>query len=411
MLKQKSSILVVLAFLAFISLGLPDAVLGVAWPSIRQTFGISLSRLGELLATLMAGYLLSSAVSGTVVRRIGVGRVLFYSSVLVVLSLAGYALAPAWWVMVAVGVLAGLGAGAIDAGLNAYAAAELPPRLVTWLHACYGIGATLGPATMTAVLSADRPWRWGYAIIGGVLSLMAVLFLATQKLWTLHPSESAEASPNAAPGGATAPGDTSALDATAMQTLRLPLAWAQIALFFLYTGLEVAAGQWLYSLLTESRGVDPTLAGTCVSLYWGGLTGGRFVFGIIAGSLRPQTILRAGMAVAPVAILFITFSKAPMVTLGAAILLGFVLAPIFPLLISVTPDRLGRRYAVHAVGFQVSAAYLGGAALPGAVGILAKSRGLEILGPFLLCASVALVALHELAIRMTPKQERAAASA
>jgi MFS family permease len=293
MAKQTSSLLIVLAFLALISLGLPDAVLGVAWPSIRHTFGLSLSALGELLATLMAGYLVSSAVSGTVVRRLGVGRVLFYSSVLIVLSLAGYALAPAWWVMVAVGTLAGLGAGAVDAGLNAYAAAELPPRLVTWLHACYGIGATLGPATMTAVLSAERPWRWGYAIIGGVLALMAILFLATQNLWTLHHGESAEISADAAPGKASEPGrpsasgetrapsapsapsatsatsattEASAMDATAIQTLRQPLAWAQIALFFLYTGLEVTAGQWLFSLLTESRGVDEALAGTCVSL-------------------------------------------------------------------------------------------------------------------------------------------------
>lgn len=395
MVHRAPPLLVVVAFVAFISLGLPDAVLGVAWPSIRQTFHLSLSRLGELLATSMVGYLLSSATSGPVVRRVGVGRLLLGSSALMVLSLVGYATAPTWWVMVACGLLAGLGAGAVDAGINAYAADHFLPRQVTWLHACYGVGATLGPLTMTTVLSAGLPWRWGYAVIGAVLSLMAILFLATLPLWTVREAEGAEPAPAAA---------------TAAQTLRLPLAWMHIALFFLYTGLEITAGQWLYSLLTGSRGFAPALAGICVGLYWAGLTAGRVAFGLAATRFRRRSILRLGMAAAPVAALLIGWGGAPAVTLAAATLLGFALAPIFPLLISATPDRLGREYSVHAIGFEVSAAYLGGAALPSAAGILAKSYGLEVIGGFLFCASLGLLALHELALRM-PRPHRPASLA
>ena len=386
-------LLVAVAFVAFISLGLPDAVLGVAWPSIRQTFSLSLSRLGELLATTMVGYLLSSALSGPVVRRVGVGRLLVGSSALVVLSLVGYWAAPAWGVMVACGLLAGLGGGAVDAGINAYAAGHFLPRQVTWLHACYGVGATLGPFTMTAVLSAGLPWRWGYALIGGVLSLMAILFVITRSQWTLHANAGAGPAPAAA---------------TAAQTLRLPLVWVHIALFFIYTGLEVTAGQWLYSLLTGSRQFAPALAGTCVGLYWGGLTAGRVAFGVAAGRFRGRSLLRLSTVAAPAAALLIWWGGAPVLTVAAATLLGFALAPVFPLLISATPDRLGHEVSVHAIGFQVSAACLGGAALPSAAGILAKSRGLEVIGAFLFCVSVGLLALHELALRMSQPRGPAA---
>lgn len=383
MIKRAGALLVVVAFVAFVSLGLPDGVLGVAWPSIRHTFQLSLSRLGELLATSMVGYLLSSALSGPVVRRVGVGNMLLGSSLLVVLSLVGYATAPSFEVMVACGVLAGTGAGAVDAGINAYAAEHFPPRIVTWLHASYGVGATLGPILMTAVLHAALPWRWGYGLIGGALALMALLFAATRDLWTIRRPE----------------GDEPAqVIATARQTLGLPLAWAHIGLFFLYTGLEVAAGQWLYSLLLEARGFAPVLAGSTVGLYWGGLTVGRVAFGLAAGRFSAESILRLAMGAAPVFAILIALGPSTSVTVGAIAMLGFAFAPIFPLLISATPHRLGREHAAHAIGFQVSAAYLGSAALPSAAGVLAKRYSLEVLGPFLVAGSIGLLVLHELTL-------------
>ena len=150
-----------LAFAAFISLGLPDGLLGVAWPSIRATFGLPVSQLGPLLALIMAGYLASSFLSGALVARWGVGRLLVWSNVLIVVSCSGYALAPRWGVMLACGLLAGLGAGAIDAGINAYTAAHFAPRVMSWLHGSWGLGAALGPLIMTAVLASGLAWRWG----------------------------------------------------------------------------------------------------------------------------------------------------------------------------------------------------------------------------------------------------------
>jgi fucose permease len=385
-MKPRPALLIPLAFLAFISLGLPDAVLGVAWPSIRRTFGLSLTQLPWLIAFSMAGYLTSTAAAGTLVQRLGVGPLLLVSSVLVVVSLAGFALSPWWWPLLLCGTIGGLGAGAIDAGINAYAAERFSPRVVSWLHASYGIGATLGPVLMTAVLSARLQWRWGYAALAGVLLLMSTLFFMMRGLWDGRPRGLHADEPAA---GATA------LEALAQQRVQL-----NILLFFLYTGTEVAAVNWLFSLLNESRGMPTRLAGACVSLFWGALTSGRILSGFAAHHFPGRLILRAGLAIAPVGALLLSLRSGPGVAFAAAALLGFALAPIYPMLISDTPDRVGQRFAAQSIGFQVAAAYVGAAALPAAVAVLSKLYRLEVLGPFLLGCTLALLILHELSLRL-----------
>jgi fucose permease len=376
-----------LALVAFVSLGLPDGVLGVAWPSIRRSFGLPPSQLGALLACAMVGYLLSSFSSGALVARLGVGRVLFWSSVLMVANSLAYALAPAWWVMVVAGLLAGLGAGAIDAGINAFAAARFSPRLVSWLHASYGVGAMLGPILMTVVVTSELGWRWGYAIIGFVLAAMAVSFLVTIRLWTMARPEvsSPAATPAPAPGLA--------------DTLRRPRVWLNVALFFVYTGLEVSAGQWTYSLFTEARGLALGAAGVCVTMYWAGLTAGRVVSGVVASRIAADTLLRIGTLGALAGTLLIWLDPG----MGAGQLglaaLGFALAPIYPTLIAETPARLGPSHATSAIGFQVAGAYLGTAAIPGLTGLLATRAGLGVIGPCLVATAAVLVLLQEVARR------------
>jgi len=184
--------LVPLAFLAFVSLGLPDVVTGVAWPSLRQTFDLPIDRLGVLLVAGMAGYLVSSFMSGTTVARLGVGRLLLWSSVAVAASALSWALSPWWWLIAATAVVSGLGAGAIDAGINAFAAEHFAPRIVTWLHASWGLGAMLGPVVMTTALTTGLGWRGGYAILAAALAAMAVCYALTLDLWNAPPSEGVE---------------------------------------------------------------------------------------------------------------------------------------------------------------------------------------------------------------------------
>ena len=391
MTRSGPRLIVALAFVAFVSLGLPDGVLGVAWPSIRQSFGRPVSHLGVLLASGISGYLVSSFLGGQIVRMVGVGKLLLGSSLVVATALALFSLASTWWGVVVAAALGGLGAGAVDAGINTFAASRFSPRVVNWLHACWGIGATTGPLLMTFVLARGRPWQTGYAVLGAAMALLSLLFLFTLRLWTIAPT----------PGdGATAP-ETPSPTASIGEALARAAVWVQLSLFFLYCGIESAAGQLLYSLLTESRGVSPRDAGLATGGYWASLTAGRVVFGQLSASLGALTILRIGLGTAPLAAALLWWNPSVAVSLAGAALLGFALAPVFPTLISVTPQRVGAYFAPQAVGFQVAAANLGIAILPGAVGVLARRFGLEILCVYLVVASVALFALHELAVATT----------
>lgn len=382
-------VVLTLAYVAFVSLGLPDAVLGVAWPSMRASFGVTVDRLGILLASATIGYLLSSLASGWLVQRVGIGTLLVISSAIVVANSWGYAILTVWSAMAACALLAGLGAGAIDAGINAFAASRFSAGTVTWLHASYGAGATLGPLLMTAILTAGLSWRWGYGVLGLVLAGMTLAFTLTRTLWNVAPAYD-DGHDRDAPGFRTA--------------ITHPPVWSGIVVFFAYTGLEVAVGQWTYSLLTEARGVTPAMAGMTVATYWGSFTVGRVIAGILAGQVQSQILLRGTLVLAIMGgtLLWVANSTAgAVVALGV---LGAALAPVYPLLMTDTPRRLGDRYAIHAIGFQVAAGYLGAAAIPGGIGVVAARQGVEVVAPSLLGVAVIVFILHEttVAVRRSP---------
>jgi fucose permease len=382
-----------LAFAGFVALGLANSLLGVAWPTMRETFGMPIDALGLLLIGNTGGYMLASASSGRLIARLSIGGVLALSCGIAAASLAGIGAAPAWAVLAALSITAGMGGGAVDAGLNAYAAEHFSPRAMNWLHACFGIGATLGPAVMTAVLAGGLGWRAGFWVVGAVQLALAACFVSTRALWR-DSSAPAAHTPAHAMGGA-----------PLATTLRLPLAWLGMLLFFVYSGAEITIGQWVYSLLTEARAVPAAQAGAWISLYWGSLTAGRILFGAVVQRVSPVALLRWCMAGAAIGAALIWRTGADWVTVGGLALLGFALAPQFPLLISATPRYLGPRHATNGVGFQVAAASLGGALLPGLVGILAQQRGLGVLGPFLVVVVLLMAGLFELLARHIPREE------
>jgi len=376
-------VVVAIAFAAFVSLGLPDGVLGVAWPSIRDTFGLPVSHLGSILFAVMAGYLASSFGSGALVTRLGVGPLLAWSNALVAVSCAGYAAATAWPMLLGFALVAGLGAGAIDAGINVYAAERFSPRLVSWLHASWSAGAALGPLIMTTVLTAGLAWTSGYVVVAGIVAGMSLTFFATLGLWRRPRSPGGDAQ---APPPATS---------TFVQTLRRPLVWAHMAVFFLCTGLEGSAGQWAYTLLTEARQIPHRVAGMWVGGYWASLAISRVVCGVAAQRFSAAALLRAAMGAALFATALVWADRGPATTLGGLALLGFSLGPVFPMLIASTAARLGAEHAAHAIGFQVAAACLGAAAVPGAAGLIARGQGLDAIPAVLVVNAVALLLLYE----------------
>jgi fucose permease len=379
----RSGLLIGLSYAAFVSLGLPDGLVGVGWPSIRHTFGLPIDALGAMLVVFTAGYLTSSTMSGRAMDRLGVGMLLVLSCASTAAALLVYGVTPVWWLMVAFAVLSGLGAGAIDAGLNTYAAHHFDARTVNWLHACFGVGSAAGPIIMTSVLAAGQSWRLGFVIVGCAQLALAACFTWTRRSWLADGSEAKQPT-RAAPARA---------------TLRQPAAWLGIGLFFIYTGIEVSAGQWMFSLLTEARGMPTALAGTCVSLYWASLTAGRILFGIIAPRVPVERALLLCMVAIALGAALVWLDIDNGVSFAGFALMGLCLAPVFPSLISTTPQRIAAEHVANTVGFQVAGAALGGSGIAGFIGLLADQFGLEILGPALLALSIVLLALFAAATR------------
>lgn len=398
MTRRRFGLLLALSYVGFVSLGLPDGLLGVAWPSIRKQFGLELDALGQLLVATTAGYVAASFSSGRLLARMNLGALLAASCAATATSLLGYAFAPAWFVMIGFGLFAGLGAGAIDAALNTYVATNHSARTLNWLHACYGVGAASGPALMTAVLMRSDPWQRGYWIVAAGQIALALCFFSTRALWPSVGSHAHAAT------------DAPARTASSRATLAQPAAWLGMLSFFLYVGLEQSAGAWAYSFLTEVRGLSLAAAGTWVTIYWGGLTAGRVVFGLVANRFPLDQLVRGALvAIAAAAALVATDPFASASAIGLA-LLGFACGPIFPSLIAATPARLGAAHAANAVGFQIAASAFGQALIPWAVGGLAERHTLAVLGPVLLGFAVALFAVHEALVRSAVRASTADAT-
>ncbi|MDB5106383.1 MAG: major facilitator superfamily 1 [Fibrobacteres bacterium] len=361
-------------FLAFAALGLPDGILGVAWPSMRSAFGVPLDALGLLLSASMAGYILSSFACGFLLARMGIGTLLSASNLITAFSLAGYALVHSFGALLAAGFLGGLGAGAVDAAVNTYAAFRFPPRTLNWLHASYSFGAFLGPLVMAGVISKGLAWGWGYGLVAGTQAVLAAVFLASRKGWVV-PSAPAPASGT----------DIAATPASAphrggegyRSTFVIPGVWTGVLAFLVYTALEFSVGQWAFTLLSQGRGLAPGKAALWAGMYWGGFLGGR----ILAGFLPLGDKVRAILRIAPMGMIaaagLVLAGGISWVTLAGLALMGAAFAPVYPAMVASTPSRLGSGHAANAMGFQVAASTLGAAAGPGLIGVMAQRSGIE----------------------------------
>lgn len=362
-----SLFLLVITYLGFISLGLPDSVLGVVWPSVYPHFNLTADALGVVLAATVVGYLVSSVLAGRALQALGVGGLLAASCALVSVSLAGFALAPTWPVFVGSAVVAGLGGGAIDSGLNAYAARHFSARQMNWLHAFYGIGATLSAMTAAALLARHFPWQWTYGILLIVMLGMTSLFTLTLKAWPrdAQPDEPTQ------PG---VPTPESLQPATMREALRHPLVLAQVLVFFVYSGFEMTMANWSYTLLIQYRQGSEAIAGAAVSLFWISLTAGRFLIGAIADHVGLRRLLSFCVTTGMLGGLCFVLAPWQGVSIAGLAIVGASLAPIYPGLMTLTPRHLGR-LADHAVGFQVGGAMLGQVSVPSLGGVLLVAFG------------------------------------
>ena len=403
---------------SFVALGLPDGMLGTAWPSARQTFGAPIADLGLILLISTIGSISVSAFVGTLIRRFGVAVLLACSGACAALAGTGYALAPHLWVLFAVAVLWGLAAGMMDGGLNTAVGLSGRSRLLNLLHAAYGVGTAIGPLLVTAAILVSS-WRSAYLVLAALDLVVTALWLrqrrqerAAQDAPEAAATEPARAA-QAGQAGQTAAGETVAghpSDAWSRRRSGFVVA-AGMLTFFVYTGLEVAAGQWEASFCRGHLGLSASAAGLATFGFWGALTAGRLILAVLPRPVPPSRVVWWGSGIAVAAAALIWWQPGTPATLAAFVLLGGALAGVFPALIALTPLRIGRGRAQHAIAWQVGAAAGGGSGLSALVGLLIGVWGLSVLGPSLTVLAVLLVAGIILLERTAPIAQPAVGSA
>jgi fucose permease len=358
-------------------LGVPDGILGVLWPSMRRDYGRPVGDLGLLALAGTIPYLVASASAGRSVRRVGFGALMVAALVLGAGALGTWALAPSWVLVVAAVAVFGLSRGAADAGVNAYASEHEGVRRLGLLHAAYGIGAAAAPVLATAVLADGGGWRLSLGAVAAAAAILAAFGVRARRAWAL---------PGAGRRGSTG-------DAAPVSDFRAAGIAAMLVMFALYTAVEGSTGAWAFTVSTEGRGLGRGPAGLALASYWGALTGGRLVLAAVGGRVARGRILTAGALLAVVALTW--FWRDPGGTGVVALpLAGLALGPMFPVLISLVPDRVDAARAAHVVGWCVAAAAVGGPLYTALAGAVADAHGTNAIPPLLVAGSIGLLGAH-----------------
>jgi fucose permease len=387
--------LLALSYIAFVALGLPVSLMGVAWPTLRAEFSLPLDAVGLLFISTTVGYLISSFTIARLITRFGIGLLLIVSSLVSAVSLFGYTIVPSWGFIIALGTLGGLGSGIVDAGLNTYLAAEYNESQMQWLHASFGLGATLSPLVMTASLTLFASWRPAYIFAGVLMVLMTACFLLTLSAWKRPKKPSLDAA-----GADDAGRGLMDYQTSLWETLLRLVTWASILMFLLYTGAELTLGNWTYTLFTEGRGVSPQLAGLWAGGFWATFTAGRVLAGLYAHRVRLHTLMTGALLLALFGAILFWWNPLQLVSVAGVFLVGFAMAPIFPGLVSGTSQRVSPRHAANTIGIQISAAGLGGALLPSLAGFLAERISLEAIPVMLAVSLLGLLILYLFSTRL-----------
>jgi fucose permease len=375
---------------AFVVLGLPGGMLGVAWPTLRHDFGQPLAGLGELLLASVAGYLTVAGGTGWALRRFGTATVLAASAVTGAAATAVFLISPWWPLLVAVSVLLGASGGGLDAALNTAIALAGHTRLMNMIHAAYGVGAALGPLAVTASLAATSSWRPAYGLLLALDICLIGVWVALRHAFAAVPERATPPPAGPRPGAAT----------RAQARYGALMIGLSLSLFCSYAGAELAVGAWAASFLRGPGKLPATLAGLAVFGYWAGLTAGRAGAAGLGARLSPENAARAGTLGTLAGALGIWANTSPGLTVAAFVVMGAGLGPVFPALVNLTPARVGQARAVSVVGWELAAAGGGGAGLSALAGVVLQFAGLLTLGPMLVALAALTCGLNLLVERL-----------
>lgn len=376
------SILLAIIYLAFISLGLPDSILGAAWPSMQPQLGVPVSYAGGISVIIAGGTIISSLFSNYLIHKLGTGRVTAISVGMTAAALFGFSVSDSYWQLCLWGIPYGLGAGSVDAALNNFVALHYKAKHMSWLHCFWGIGATAGPYIMGFVLTGGMSWNAGYRIISILQVILTAVLIVTLPLWKEQKA-----------GAETGEEKQKALSLP--EVLRLPGAQNVLIGFFCYCSLEATAGLWASSYMVLNRGIVAETAAKWAALFYLGITAGRLVSGFITMKFSDKNMIRMGQLIIVCGILLFLLPLGNGAVLFGLLMTGVGCAPIYPSLIHATPDTFGKDVSQSVIGVQMASAYVGTTFMPPLFGILADAVGIGCYPIFLAVFLVFMIVMLE----------------
>ena len=390
-----TSLLLVIIYLAFISLGLPDSLLGSAWPVMYTELGASVSWAGGLSMIISAGTIISSLSSDRLTRKFGTGKVTAVSVAMTAIALIGFSTSHSFWILCLWAIPYGLGAGSVDAALNNFVALHYPARHMSWLHCMWGVGASVGPVIMGWAITTGLRWNGGYMIIAVLQMALTAVLIFTLPLWkqakspyeNMKPVSQASENPDAKP----APDKPLSLG----QILKRRGIKEVLICFCCYSALESTTGLWAASYCTLWRGISAETAARWASLFYLGITIGRFICGFITMKVNDRNMIRLGQIVAAVGIVCVFLPGSDGLLLAGLILIGCGCAPIYPSIIHETPSNFGPELSQAIIGIQMAFAYTGSCLMPPLFGLIAQYISISLFPVFLVVFLVLMVIMAE----------------
>lgn len=382
-------LLLAIIYLAFISLGLPDALLGSAWPIMYREFSVPVSYMGIISMIIASGTVISSLMSDRLTKKLGTGKVTAISVLLTAVALFGFSISSSMWMLCLWAIPYGLGAGSVDASLNNYVALHYESRHMSWLHCMWGIGASLGPSIMGFALSHGQTWNMGYRYIAILQVVLTTLLFISLPLWKKNNTVNASCDEE--------PSSDHIL--TLREIIRLSGAKEIMIAFFCYSAIEQTTGQWGSSYLVLHKGLSEETAATFAGLFYIGITIGRALSGFITMKLNDTQMIRLGEMIILLGCIALVLPLGSVVSLGGFILIGLGCAPIYPSIIHSTPANFGADKSQAVIGVQMAAAYVGTTVMPPLFGIIANNISIALLPLYVFAALLLMFAMYERVVR------------
>ncbi len=384
-----TQLLLAIIYLAFISLGLPDGLLGAAWPTMYQEFAVPVSYAGAVSMIISFGTILSSLQSDRLTRKLGTGKVTAISVGMTAAALFGFSFSHSFVAVCLWAIPYGLGAGSVDASLNNYVALHYESRHMSWLHCMWGIGATLGPYVMGYALTGGKGWNAGYRYIGIMQIVLTAVLVCSLPLWVKRKEEGT--------GGAE-------MDAKALsirEVLKIRGAKEVMFCFFCYCALESTAGLWSSSYLTLQKGIPAETAASYAGMFYLGITIGRALSGFITMKLNDVQMIRMGQCIIALGIIVVFLPGAAVVSLVGLVLIGLGCAPVYPCIIHSTPAHFGEDKSQAVIGIQMASAYVGSCLMPPVFGLIANNISVALFPVYLVVILMIMIVMHELLVKKT----------